>query len=78
MKTEKLLQAVGLSVAVAAGVSSAGSAQLLTVQETEWMEWLPVGIGKPFVGRTFTVCGGSFEMGDLSRVFDVVAKVRLE
>lgn len=39
-------------------------------------KYLPLGIGKPFAGRTFTLLGGCFDMGDLGRVLDVVAKVR--
>ena len=60
VKSEKL-QAVGLAVPVAQAVSGVaggsgigGSLSLLTAQEAKWMKFLPAGIGKPFVGRTFT------------------------
>lgn len=60
VKSEKL-QAVGLAVPVAQAVSGVagcsgigGGLSLLTAQEAKWMKFLPAGIGKPFVGRTFT------------------------
>lgn len=57
-KSEKL-QVVGLAVPVAQAVSGAAAGggvgiSLLTAQEALWMQHLPSGIGKPFVGRTFT------------------------
>jgi hypothetical protein len=77
VKKEKL-QTVGLAVPIAT-VSASGAAggPLLTAQEKKWMELLPAGIGKPFLGRSFSILGGCFDMGDLGRVIDVVAKVRL-
>ena len=78
VKKEKI-QSIGIAVPVTvAGVAaSAGvmSASMLTAKEQKWTKFLPKGIGKPLAGRVITVLGGSFEMGDLSRVFDVVVKV---
>lgn len=73
MKAESI-HTVGLAVPVAvAGVGGGvagllGGTSLLTTQEQKWMEFLPVGLGKPLAGSVITLLGGSFDLGDLSRV----------